>query len=102
MSTDEDKIFVIAFDIRAKSCNIEEQQLQIVLSTRRFLSTCKQSLMIQCDAIYKLTWQSYPMLSAGTIDCDRFFHPFLLVVTKGESRENFAFIFRSLHNFDPE
>ena len=58
--------------------------------------------MIQCDATYKLTWQGYPVLLAGTSDSARVFHPFLLAVTKVESTKDFEFIFRVLHNFVPE
>ena len=100
MPTNGDKVFVVACDVRAESHNIEEQQLKLVLSTRRLLSICKQSPMIQYEATYKLIWSGYPVLLAGTSNCDRVFHPFLLVVTKGESKEDFEFIFRAL--LDPE
>lgn len=38
----------------------------------------------------------------GTTDKNQTFHPFLLAVCKGESKDDFAFIFQALHSFNPE
>ena len=54
------------------------------------------------DASYKLIWQGYPVLIAGTTDCNYVFHSFCLAVCKGETTEDFEFVFRTLHQFDPE
>ena len=57
----------------------------------------QKARMIQTDATYKLTWQGYPFLVAGTSDADYVFHPLAVAVTKGETEDDFAFLFRALH-----
>jgi len=54
--------------------------------------------MLQCDATYKLVWQGYPVLLAGTTDRSRVFHPFALAITKSKSTEDFQFLFAAIHN----
>lgn len=100
--TNEDEVFVVAFHIRAESFDVNEQELKIILSTRRLLALCKNSQLLQCDATYKLLWQGFPVLLAGTTDSSRVFHPVLLAVTTGETSEDFKFVFRALHNFHLE
>ena len=99
---DEDEVFVVDFHIRATSYDVADQELRIVLSTRRLLSIFKKSRMLQADATYKLLWNGFPVLLVGTSDSIRVFHPFLLSVTSGETAEDFEFVFRALHNFHPE
>lgn len=99
---DVDEPYVLASYIEAESSNPDEQDLKLVISSRRLLSLMKRSPLTQTDATYKLMWQGYPVLMVGTTDADHVFHPFALAVTKGETEEDFAFIFGALHEADLE
>lgn len=99
LPSDVDEVFVVDFQVRADSYDVNEQQVRVVLSTRRLLSFCKESRMVQCDATYKLLWNGFPVLIAGTTDCSRVFHPFVLSVTTGETAQDFEFIFRAIRKF---
>lgn len=94
---DDDDPFVLNYVVDAKSFDVDDQDLKIVISTRRLLSLCKNSPLVQIDATYKLVWQGYPVIIAGTTDKNKVFHPFVLSVTKGESANDFEFVFRALH-----
>lgn len=94
---DEDEPYVLDFNIHAESYEVEEQDLKIVVSTRRLLSIAKKSdKLVQTDATYKLVWQGYPFLLVGTSDANYVFHPFAVAITKGEAQEDFEFLFRAL------
>ena len=93
--SDEDEPFVLKYYVNKKSENPDEQCLKVVLSTRRLLLFTSLLSLIQIDATYKLVWQGYPVIIAGTSDKNNVFHPFLLAVTNGESTEDFTFVFEA-------
>jgi hypothetical protein len=99
---DLDEPFVVASTIHAESTLLEEQDLKIVFSTKRLLSIARKLRMIQADATYKLLWQGFPVIIVGTSDKDNVFHPYLLAVIKGETCEDFSFVFRALHEYNLE
>lgn len=98
----KDEPFVLKYVVHCESFNPEEQDLKIVISTVRLLENLKKTQMVQVDATYKVIWQGYPLIIAGTSDKDQVFHPFAIAVCKGESADDFGFIFDALHNFDLE
>jgi len=79
-----DKPFVVSFYIYAESIDPEEQDLKIVISTRRLLSLAQKLPLVQTDVMYKIVWQGYSGIIVGTTDKDQRFHPFLFAVMKGE------------------
>ena len=97
-----DKPFVVSFYIYAGPIDPEEQDLKIVISTRRLLSLAQKSPLVQTDATYKIVWQGYPGIIVGTTDKDRRFHPFLFAVMKGETTQDFEFVFQCLHDYHLE
>lgn len=99
---DIDEPYVIRFDVHAESNDVNEQELKIVFSTRRLLSLCTKSVLVQTDATYKLVWQGYPVLLVGTSDAAKKFHPYAAAVTKGETAQDFEFLFRALHEVNLE
>lgn len=99
---DEDAAFVVDYFLQAESPAPEEQCLRIVISTRRLLRNLRLSDMVQIDATYKVNWQGYPVMVVGTTDRNKTFHPFALAICNGETAEDFAFIFCTLHTFNPE
>jgi hypothetical protein len=48
------------------------------------------------DATYKLTNEGYPVLTCGTTDKQKFFHPFGLALSINEKTEDFAFLFGAI------
>lgn len=102
VSDDVDEPYVLASHIQADSCNLDEQDVKFVISTRRLLSLMKKSPLTQTDATYKLLWLGYPVLIVGTTDANHVFHPFAVAVTKGETEHDFAFVFKALHEADLE
>lgn len=100
---DEDEPYVIGFVVFAESYNSEDQDLKIVMSTPRLLKLAKNHpKLAQTDATYKLNWHGYPFLLVGTSDANRVFHPFAVALTKGETQEDFAFIFQEIYKAVPE
>lgn len=97
---DHDEPYVLASYVHAASADLEEQDLKLVISTRRSLSLIRRSRLVQIDATYKLIWQGYPVIIVGTSDANHVFHPFAVAVTKGETAEDFAFVFRAVHEAD--
>jgi hypothetical protein len=95
-----DEPFVMKYCVRAESTNSDEQELKIVVSTRRLLENMKKSCMVQTDATYKVIWQGYPVMLVGTSDKSRTFHPFAVAVCNNESASDFAFIFDALRTYD--
>ena len=100
--SDLDEAFVLAHHVFAKSFNTDEQDLKVVLSTRRLLANMKKTNLIQADGTFKITWQGYPVLIVGATDSNRLFHPFALAVSKSKSAADFGFLFKSLHTYDLE
>lgn len=94
---DVNEQYVVSFHAHAESHDVDEQKLKVVSSTRRLFSLCLKSVLVRTDATYKLTWQGYPMLHVGTSDVVKVFHPYTATVTKGETAEDFAFLFRALY-----
>lgn len=58
--------------------------------------------MVQIDATYKLNWQGYLVMVIGTSDRNNVFYKFGIAVCKGETANDFAFIFQALHNYNLE
>ena len=48
------------------------------------------------DATYKLVHEGYPVLTIGTTDKSKQFHPFGLAITYDEQTEDFEFIFKAV------
>lgn len=96
----QDEPFVLKYLISCETFDPEEQDIKIVISTLRLLGNLEKSLMVQIDATYKLIWQGYPVMVVGTSDKNHVFHPFAIAVCKGESGNDFTFIFDALHNFN--
>lgn len=82
ISTDDDIPFVLKHHVSAESSNVEEQDLKIVISTRRLLNFLTYSDCLQADPTYKVMWQGYPLLIMGCSDKNDTFHPFCLAVCK--------------------
>ncbi|KAK7601130.1 hypothetical protein V9T40_008571 [Parthenolecanium corni] len=99
---DLDQPFVLSHYVLAESNNVEEQDLKVLMSTRRLLNILPTTDMVQIDATYKLNWQGYPVMVVGTSDRNNVFHPIAMAVCKGETANDFAFIFKALHNYNLE
>lgn len=48
------------------------------------------------DATYKLTFEGFPVLTVGTTDRHRAFHPFGIAITSDEQEADFAFMFKAI------
>ena len=57
---------MLALYIEAESSNPDEQDLKLVISTRRLFSLMEKNPLTQTDATYKLLWQGYLVLIVGT------------------------------------
>ena len=80
----------------AESTNVDDQDLKILISTPQLLSYTLKSSMVQTDGTFKMNWQGYPVILIGTSDKNNKFHPFALAVLKGETTDDYAFVFRSM------
>lgn len=92
---DEDEPFALDHLISAESLNIDEQDLKIVISTKRLLRNLKKSVMVQIEAKYKLIWQGYPVMVLGTSDKDQVFHiSFIITGINFPRIEEFGAVFQ--------
>ena len=73
-----------------------EGKFRIFITTKRLLKLASRATNILADATYKLVWQGFPILIAGTSDLDRHFHPFSMAICSNEKTQDFKFIFESL------
>jgi hypothetical protein len=48
------------------------------------------------DATYKLTIEGYPILTCGTTDKEKIFHPFGIALCFSEKEDDFAFVFDAI------
>ena len=54
------------------------------------------------DATYKLVNEGYPVLTSGTTDRDRKFHPFGIALSFNEQNDDFKFVFDALKQSNPK
>lgn len=103
----ENEVFVIAYYILES----DPPSFRIVLSTKNLLKQCISADILHADATYKLIWQGYPVLIAGTTDKNRKFHPICLTVTTNECKADFKTMFQGVksnllsifsHTFEPK
>lgn len=86
--------------LRFDSENLEEQDIKLIISTKKLLNNLQKTDMIQRDATYKLIWQGYPVMVIGASDKNKLFHPCALAICQRETEEDFSFIFNSLKMFN--
>ena len=60
------------------------------------------TMILQILARCSHGWEDYPLIIVATSDRDHKFHPFAVVLCKGESGDDFEFIFRALLTYNPE
>ena len=48
------------------------------------------------DATYKLVFEGFPVMTVGTVDKNKSFHPFGLAVCSDEQQDDFRFLFNSI------
>ena len=94
---DEDEPFVCGFESHYDG-PVESRYFRLALTTKRLLTNSQQSDLVQADATYKLIWQGFPVLIAGTTDLQRQFHPLCLAICSSETESDFCFLFKSLKN----
>lgn len=73
-------------------------QLRIFLTTKRLLESALKSDHMNLDATYKLLWQGFPVILAGTTDQGRHFHPFGLTICKTEQQDDYGFTCVTIKN----
>ncbi len=59
---------------------MKKKLFRINISTKRLLGTIKSKLLCT-DATFKLNYEGYPLIIAGTVDMQRQFHPWLRIVS---------------------
>lgn len=91
---DEHEVFVISYYIY----DAEPIKLRFALSTKYLLKLMCHSTVLHADATYKLIWQGFPVLIAGTTDKNGKFYPVCLAVSTTETTEDFEMLFSGLKN----
>ena len=62
----------------------------IFLTTKRLLTFASKNDLIATDTTYKLNWQGHPLILVGTVDKERHFHPFGVLLTKKRKSGKFS------------
>lgn len=91
-TADKDEVFVVDFEVSAESYDVNEQQIRVVLSTRRLLCYPSVRNHVWCNAMH-----GFPVLITATTNRNRVFHPFVLSVMTDKTAKDFEFIFRAIH-----
>lgn len=89
---DDNEVFVGNYENES----IDEQKFKVFLTSERLIKFSLETYYIFSDATYKLTYGGFPVLTAGTTDKSKIFHPFGLTLCSTEQSVDFAFFFRSV------
>ena len=89
---DDDEVFCGKFECVA----LPQKTFRIFITTKRLLSFTTLTSHILADATYKLITQGFPVLTCGTTDKAKQFHPYGIAVTTNERQEDFAFLFTAI------
>ena len=54
--------------------------------------------LIATDGTYKLNFQGFPVLMVGTVDHERQYHPYGILITKTVNAEDYKYMFQTLKN----
>ncbi|CAF0999418.1 unnamed protein product [Brachionus calyciflorus] len=79
----DNEAFILDYYIDAQS-----QTFRIAFSTKKLLNICQRAKILCVDATYKLNYQGFLFLIAGTLDFSREFHPICVAVTSDEKTES--------------
>jgi hypothetical protein len=89
-----DYVFLANFEYKVEKGTLI--YFRLFLTTKRLIKNMKLSIHVCADGTYKLMWNCYPALVAGTTDWTNSFHPYGLAVTLNEKEESYQFLFESL------
>ena len=92
MPDDPDQVFVPAAEFIA----LPRKIFRMFVTTKRLLGLTRNTQHILADATYKLDYEGFPVLTVGTTDRHRSFHPFGLALTTDEQEADFAFMFKAI------
>ncbi|CAK9294195.1 unnamed protein product [Gordionus sp. m RMFG-2023] len=90
---DPDECFVGHYEIDE---NNDNPQVKIFVTSKTLLYLSTISDHVAVDATHKLVWQGFPVMIIGTTDKTRNFHPFGIAITIQETKDDFAFVFKSI------
>lgn len=93
-ASEPDRAFVVAFETGVNEDG--DATIKLFASTRRLLGLAKLNDRIHVDGTYKLNWNKFPVLVAGTTDQDGKFHPYGIGVSSSETTEDFTFLFKAI------
>ncbi|RNA03118.1 hypothetical protein BpHYR1_015331, partial [Brachionus plicatilis] len=76
------------------------------MTTNRLIDLINKRKIVVIDATYKVIFQGYALIVAGTVDIERHFHPVCVAICTRETEDDYEFVFNSLKkkypNFNPE
>ncbi|CAF0869309.1 unnamed protein product [Brachionus calyciflorus] len=86
--------------------SITDKYFRICLTSNELMKNAqKRPDLLAIDATYKVIFQGYPLIIAGTIDYHRHFKPILAAVTTREAEDDYTFVFDSIKkkipNYNP-
>lgn len=90
---DKTQPYVVDFKL---SLNENNPGFKFFVSTKQLLAAATTVSHIHVDGTYKLVWQGYPVIQAGTTDMYRSFHAFGLGVCTSEQSADYEFIFNAV------
>ena len=61
--------------------------------TKRLISFTDKTQHSLADATYKLTYENFPIITGGTTNRKKNFHPFRLAICRTEKDDDFGFFF---------
>ena len=90
--SDPDEVFCGGIDHVVDS-NDQLVHLREFVTTGRLLALMhKASKVLATDGTYKLIYEGFPILMVGTVDMNREYHPYGIMITKTEDWEDYKFM----------
>jgi len=85
---DVDQVYVVEYYHKvSKHDPTKIKDLRCFLTTRRLISNALKS----ADGTYKVIWQKHTLITAGTTDKSKAWHPFGVMPTKREKSKDYEF-----------
>ncbi|CAF1036165.1 unnamed protein product [Brachionus calyciflorus] len=76
--------------------SIKDQYFRVAFSTNQLIQLSNKRDILVVDSTYKIIFQGYPLMIAGTVDFDKHFHPLAVAICTRETKDDFEFLFRSI------
>ena len=88
---DHDEAYVVQTSI-----DYDNATFTVIFSTKRLLENAARCRVLCIDATYKVTYEGFPLILAGTVDCNGHYHPITVSIVHNESLQTYKTVMQNL------